>query len=130
LEEPAEIARIEPESRPQRPEVDAGGPDFENEPRLRQRPAPVQVIGFERADAAGDETVEAANLGELALVYSLTLVSNPKFANLARGQARRANRRPRYPKGAARRRSMDQHGFSLGQTTLEPAAMESIAATP
>ena len=130
MEETAEIARIEPKSRPQRPEVDAGGPDFENKSRLRQRPASAQVIGFERADASGDETVEAANLGELALVHSLTLVSNLWFASFGVGAGAAVEPTAAPPEG---RRSPPVDGSARilhRQTTLEPAAIEPIAATP
>ena len=57
--------------------------DFENEPRLRQRRASAQVIGLERADAPGDQTVEAPNLPELPFVHSLTLVRHPPISSLA-----------------------------------------------
>ena len=86
LDETAEIARIEPEPHAEGAEIDAVGADFENEPRLRQRPASAQVVGLERADAPGDQTVEAPNLPELAL-HSLTLVRHRPISSLARTAA-------------------------------------------
>ena len=44
LQQATDIARIEPEPAAERADIGAIGADFENEPRLRQRAAPSQVI--------------------------------------------------------------------------------------
>src|ERR1700733_11243709 len=66
LQQATDIARIEPEPAAQRADIGAIRADFKNEPRLRQRAAPSQVIRLERADTSGHKTIEAANALQLA----------------------------------------------------------------
>ena len=88
LEQAAEITGIESELAAKRAEIDAVGPDLEQKPRLRQRPAPAQVVDLERADALGHGAVEAADLQQLVLVHSLTLVRYLSAFKPAGGEAR------------------------------------------
>ena len=58
----AEIAGIEAERGAQAARVGAGEADLEDQPRLAERPAAAEIALVERADAARDEAVEAADL--------------------------------------------------------------------
>ena len=58
----AQIAGIEAERGAQAARVGAGKADLEDQPRLAERPAAAEIALIERADAARDEAVEAADL--------------------------------------------------------------------
>jgi hypothetical protein len=60
----------------ERADVNAVRAYFENEPRLSQWAAAAQIIGVQSADATSHDAVEAANLLDLVVVHSLTLVRN------------------------------------------------------
>ncbi len=70
----AQIAGIEVERGAQAPRVGAGEADLEQQPRLAERPAAAEIALVERADAAGDEAIEAADLLDRSVGHSLTLV--------------------------------------------------------
>src|SRR5215207_6440917 len=62
LEQPAGIARIQPELLPERTNVAAVGSDLKQQPRLAERPAAAEITFVERAGAQRDCAVEAAHL--------------------------------------------------------------------
>ena len=64
-QQPAEIAGIEPEQRPQAHDIAALRPDLPEHARLAERPVSREEVVVERADTLGHEPVEAADLGHL-----------------------------------------------------------------
>ncbi len=72
-QQPAEVARVQPEPVPQRADVEALGADLPEDPGRRQRTAPGQVLVVQHADALGDGAVEASDLPHGRLVHSSDL---------------------------------------------------------
>ena len=77
----AHIAGIEAQFPAQSADVRPAGADLENHPRLAERPAAPQIALLQRADALGDEAVEAPNLIEPLAVHSLTIVRELRNAS-------------------------------------------------
>ena len=81
--QPAEVAGIELEERPQADDVAATGPDLPEHPGLAERPVPREEAVLERPDALGHEPVEAPDLFHVGLgnrvQRSLILVRDRPF---------------------------------------------------
>ena len=73
-QEAAQIAGIEAEPGAQGFGVGALRADLEQDPRLAERPAALEIALIERADRLGDGAVEAANAADRLGIHSLTLV--------------------------------------------------------
>ena len=73
-QQPAEVARVEPEPRPQRAHLRAVRTDLPQHPRLAERAVARQEVIVERADALRHGAVEAADLLDLLRGHYLTLV--------------------------------------------------------
>ena len=71
FEQPADIARIQPEPLAQRAYVAAVRSDLEQQPRLAERPAAAEIAVVERAGAQRDRTVEAAHLFDERSIHNL-----------------------------------------------------------
>src|SRR5208282_3106836 len=87
LHHPAHVAGIEAEPHAQRAQVRSFGSDLEDEARLAERPAALEIARLQRADAQRDRSVEAANLPNLIAIHSLTLVRVLCVARGTRGAA-------------------------------------------
>ena len=70
-EETAEVSRVETEAGPERAHVDPVRSDLPENARLAQRPLAAKEVLADSADTLGDESVEAANLGDARLTHSL-----------------------------------------------------------
>ena len=70
-EETTEVPGIETEAGPERAHVDAVRSDLPENARLAERPLAAEEVLAESADALGDESVEAAYLGDARLTHSL-----------------------------------------------------------
>jgi hypothetical protein len=74
-EQPAQIAGVEPQTRPQQPHFAPVAPDLPQQPRLAQRPLEAQETVVERPHPLRDRAVEPADLLDHRLGHSLTIVS-------------------------------------------------------
>ena len=70
------------------PQIRPIGADFEDEARLAERPAALEIAPLKRADAPRDRAVEASNPPNLIAVHSLTLV---RVFWAGKGNATRSN---------------------------------------
>ena len=78
-EQPAHVARVEAETRSQRPHLVALGADLPKQPRLAQRPVAREESVVQRPDALGDGPVEAADLVHHRVVHCLILVRDRRL---------------------------------------------------
>src|ERR1035437_1183174 len=88
-EEPAEIARIEPEPDAKRPHVTALGADLPEDPRLAKRMRPSQVSLVECPDVLRDDAIEPPHLVYHRSLHSLTLVRDIREIKLSRSSGER-----------------------------------------
>ena len=73
-QQPAEVARVEPQAGAQRAHLAAVRPDLPQHARLAERPVAGEEVIVERADALGHRPVEAADLLDHGVGHCLTLV--------------------------------------------------------
>src|SRR5437868_3706277 len=92
--EAAEVARVEGEPRAEPPDVGAIDPDLPQQASLAERAVAGEVAVVERADALGDEAVEAAHLADRRSAHSLILVRELRLQRRVRQSAARS--RPGY----------------------------------
>src|SRR5690606_32348601 len=84
----AGIAGIEAQAASQFLDVGAVRSDLEQEARLAQRPATVEIAFLQRADALGDAPVEAPAVFDLHPVHCLTFARHfPRSKRLVAGEA-------------------------------------------
>ena len=81
VQQPAQIARVEPQPRAQPAHLAILDPDLPQQPRLAEGPLEAEEVVAERTDALRDRAIEAADLIDHRLRHSLTLVSKPRAVN-------------------------------------------------